>query len=338
MKKITIILLACIMISGMVFAGGGGQSAGAPAAEKPITLTAYCPANVTSVPTKALIKFKEGVEAATGGKILMNVRHSGELGTDADSLQSTRMGEIDVYFAGTSTYSTFYNKVNILDMPFIFRDSMHAYEFVNSSMGEEIYKDLPSFGLVFIASGDNGMRNIATTKRPVHTVDDVRGMRVRVPVSQVYLDVWEALGATPIMLALQELAIALANGTAEAQDNATYHLVANATYDDIKYYSFINYMWGGCTLSMNAVKWSKLTPEQQKIMKDQGKVMAKYSFDAIAEDNVTAMETLKKAGVQFNMSPDVQSFRNKLGGAEYYKRYVKEPWYNQAVLDRILQR
>jgi TRAP-type C4-dicarboxylate transport system substrate-binding protein len=64
--------------------------------------------------------------------------------------------------------------------------------------------------------------------------------------------------------------------------------------------------------------------------------MAKYSFDAIAEDNVTAMETLKQAGVQFNMNPDIQSFKNKLGGAEYYKRYEKESWYNQAILDRIL--
>ena len=54
---------------------------------------------------------------------------------------------------------------------------------------------------------------------------------------------WQALGATPVALALPELALALSNGTAEAQDNATYHLVANATYDDIKYFSNINYMW-----------------------------------------------------------------------------------------------
>ena len=335
MKKIIVVLLACVMVSGMAFAGGG-QAGGRASTDRPVTLTAYCPSNVTSVPTKALLKYKELVEAASGGQILINVHHSGELGNDADSLQSARMGTIDIYFGGTSTYTPFYNKANILDMPFLFKDSMQAYDFVNSSIGEEIFKDLPSFGLIFLAEGDNGMRHIATTRRQVNTVDDVRGMKVRVPVSQVYLDVWEAMGATPVMLALQELAIALANGTAEAQDNATYHIVANATYDDIKYYSFINYMWMGCTLSMNAVSWSKLTPEQQNILKEQGKVMAKYSFDTIAEDNVTAMQTLRNAGVQFNMNPDIQSFKNRLGGAEYYKRYVNEPWYNQAILDRIL--
>jgi tripartite ATP-independent transporter DctP family solute receptor len=338
MKKIGLILLA-LAIPLAVFAGGQAAPAGGgtPAAEaKPVTLTAYCPSNATSVPTKALLKYKELVEAASGGKILITVHHSGELGNDADSLQSARMGTIDIYFGGTSTYTTFYNKANILDMPFLFKDSNQAYDFVNSSIGEEIFKDFPSFGLVFLAEGDNGMRHIATTKKAVHTVDDVRGMKVRVPVSQVYLDVWEAMGSTPIMLALQELSIALANGTADAQDNATYHIVANATYDDIKYYSFINYMWMGCTLSMNAVSWSKLTPEQQNILKEQGKMMAKYSFDTIAEDNVTAMETLKKAGVQFDMNPDIQSFKNKLGGSEYYKRYAKEPWYNQGIIDKIL--
>jgi tripartite ATP-independent transporter DctP family solute receptor len=337
MKKIFVILLVCIVVPGMVFAGGGQAGAGqASQGTKPVTLTAYCPSNVTSVPTKALLKYKELVEAASGGNIQITVHHSGELGNDADSLQSTRMGTIDIYFGGTSTYTTFYNKANILDMPFLFKDSIQAYEFVNSSIGEEIFSDFPSFGLVFLAEGDNGMRHIATTRKPVHTVDDVRGMKVRVPVSQVYLDVWEAMGATPVMLALQELSIALANGTAEAQDNATYHIVANATYDDIKYYSFINYMWMGCTLSMNAVSWSKLSPEQQNILKEQGKAMAKYSFDAIAEDNVTAMETLRKVGVQFDMNPDIQSFKDRLGGAEYYKRYAKENWYNQAILDRIL--
>ena len=82
----------------------------------------------------------------------------------------------------------------------------------------------------------------------VHTAADVEGLKLRVPTSQMYLDCWEALGANPVALALNELAIALSNGTAEGQDNATYHLVANATYDDIKYFSFINYMWMGLSL------------------------------------------------------------------------------------------
>ena len=230
-----------------------------------------------------------------------------------------------------SFYSCFF-----LDLPFLFDSAEEAYEVVNGEIGEEIFADLESTGLVYLAEGDNGMRQIATTNRPVHTAADVEGLKIRVPTSQMYLDCWETLGANPVALALNELAIALSNGTAEGQDNATYHLVANATYDDIKYFSFINYMWMGCTMAVNADKWNSLPEEYQSIMKEQAKVAAKYSFDTIAEDNEVATQTLKDAGVEFDEEPDIQSFKDKLGGEEFYKRYEGEAWYNQELLDEIL--
>jgi tripartite ATP-independent transporter DctP family solute receptor len=333
MRKISLFVVLLLTV-GLLFAGGRSDSSAA--GSKPLTLTVYSPGNATSVPTKTILKYKELVEAASGGKILLTTHHSGELGNDAEALQSTRMGTIDIIFAGTSGFTSFYEKASILDLPFLFRDAKQAYEIVNSPIGEQIFSDLPSVGMVYLSEGDNGMRHIATTRRAVNNVDDVRGLKIRVPTSKMYLDVWGALGATPVALALNELAIALANGTAEAQDNATYHLVANATYDDIKYYSFINYMWMGCTMAANSVMWNKLTPEQQKILKEQAVIAAKYSFDTIEEDNVTAIETLKKAGVQFDNNPNIQSFKDKLGGSNYYKQYVNEKWYNQTVIDQIL--
>ncbi|MBP1578051.1 MAG: TRAP transporter substrate-binding protein, partial [Oscillospiraceae bacterium] len=245
---------------------------------------------------------------------------------------------IDIIFAGTSGFTSFYDKAKVLDLPFLFDSAEEAYEVVNSEIGEAIFSDFAKYGLVYLSEGDNGMRHISTTNRPVHTAADVAGLKLRVPTSQMYLDCWETLGATPIALALNELSIALANGTAEGQDNATYHLVANATYDDIKYFSNINYMWMGCTMAVNAVSWSKLSENQQKILKEQAVVAAKYSFDTIATDNETATKTLQEAGVEFDFTPDVQSFKDKLGGAEYYKRYANEPWYDQALIDSILSK
>ena len=218
----------------------------------------------------------------------LDVHHSNELGNDAEAIESTRMGTIDIIFAGTSGFTSFYEKAKVLDLPFLFDSAEQAYEVTNSDVGEQIFADFPQYGLIYLAEGDNGMRHISTTNRPIHTADDVAGLKIRVPTSQLYLDVWEALGAPPVALALPELALALSNGTAEGQDNATYHLVANATYDDIKYFSNINYMWMGCTMAVNSVTWSKLAPEVQDILKEQAKVAAKYSFDTIAADNETA--------------------------------------------------
>ena len=302
----------------------------------PVTLTLYSPGNENSVPTKTILEYKKLVEEASGGKITLDAHHSGELGNDAEALQSARMGTIDIIFAGTSGFTEFYDKAKILDLPFLFDSAEQAYEVVNGEIGEKIFADLPSSGLIYLSEGDNGMRQISTTNRAVHTAADVEGLKLRVPTSQMYLDCWEALGANPVALALNELAIALSNGTAEGQDNATYHLVANATYDDIKYFSFINYMWMGCTMAANADSWEKLPAEYQAILKDQAKIAAKYSFDTIAEDNQAATETLKAAGVEFDENPDIQSFKDKLGGNDYYLRYENEPWYSQEILDEIL--
>ena len=326
MKKLISALLAGAMVLSLAACGSktssgssaaasqpaGSSSASASTAEpaiEPVKLTIYSPGNENSVPTKTIIEYARLVSEASDGAITLDVHHSNELGNDAEAIESTRMGTIDIIFAGTSGFTSFYEKAKVLDLPFLFDSAEQAYEVTNSDVGEQIFADFPQYGLIYLAEGDNGMRHISTTNRPIHTADDVAGLKIRVPTSQLYLDVWEALGATPVALALPELALALSNGTAEGQDNATYHLVANATYDDIKYFSNINYMWMGCTMAVNSVTWSKLAPEVQDILKEQAKVAAKYSFDTIATDNETATKTLQDAGVEFDFEPDVQSSR-----------------------------
>lgn len=339
MKKLVSLLLSASMLLSLAACGGGADNSGSGSSQggvDPVTLTIYSPGNENSVPTKTIIKYAELVSEASDGAITLDVHHSGELGTDAESIESTRMGTIDLIFAGTSGFTSFYEKAKVLDLPFLFDSAEQAYEVTNSEIGEQIFSDFEEYGLVYLAEGDNGMRQISTTNRPIHSAEDVKGLKIRVPESALYVDVWEALGATPVALALTELSLALSNGTAEAQDNATYHLVANATYDDIKYFSNINYMWMGCTMAANSTTWNKLSAEQQAILKEQAVVAAKYSFDTIAEDNETATKTLQEAGVEFDFEPDVQSFKDALGGDSYYDRYAGESWYDQALLDSIL--
>lgn len=341
MKKfISMLLVLAIMLT--LAACGAKESAPAakaPAAEaiKPVTLKIYSPGNENSVPTKTIIEYARLVNEASNGAITLDVHHSNELGNDAEAIESTRMGTIDIIFAGTSGFTSFYEKAKILDLPFLFNSAEQAYEVTNGEVGEKIFADFPQYGLVYLSEGDNGMRHISTTNRPINSAEDIKGLKIRVPTSQLYLDVWEALGATPVALALPELALALSNGTAEAQDNATYHLVANATYDDIKYFSNINYMWMGCTMAVNSVTWNKLDPQVQNILKEQAKVAAKYSFDTIATDNETATKTLQEAGVVFNFEPDVKSFQDMLGGDAYYDRYENDSWFDRDLLNTILE-
>ncbi len=343
MKRISAVILAAMMIFTVGCKNEPLPEPSLAESKQPqektaVVFTAYSPGSKDSVPTKTVIRFAQLVEEASDGEIRVNVRHSNELGNDSQAIENVRSGKIDIIFAGTSGFGSFYDKARVLDLPFLFDSAEQAYQTVNGEIGEAVFADFPKYGLVYLAEGDNGMRQLATTDRPVHTADDVVGLRLRVPDSQMYLDCWNALGAEPVALPLDELSAALVDKTAEGQDNAAYHMVANDTYRNIKYFSDINYMWMGCTMAANAVSWNKLTPSQQELVKQQAVAAAKYSFEMIEADNKAAEKVLEEAGVVFDREPDVQSFKDKLGGSEYYKRYANEPWYDQALVDSILNR
>lgn len=243
-------------------ASAGGSDAGFTNT----TLTLYSPGGENSVPTKTIIKYGELIEEATGGAVKCDVQYGGTLGNDAEAIESTRMGTIDLIFAGTSGFTSFYDKAKVMDLPFLFTSAEEANEVLNSTdIGEQIFADFGDYDLVYLAEGDNGMRHVSTVKSwgQIEKADDVIGLKIRVPQSQMYTDCWSTLGATPVALALTELTTALSNGTAQAQDNATYHEVANATWDDIGYFSFINYMWMGCTMAANKIAWDERRVRQR---------------------------------------------------------------------------
>lgn len=315
-------------------ASAGGSDAGFTNT----TLTLYSPGGENSVPTKTIIKYGELIEEATGGAVKCDVQYGGTLGNDAEAIESTRMGTIDLIFAGTSGFTSFYDKAKVMDLPFLFTSAEEANEVLNSTdIGEQIFADFGDYDLVYLAEGDNGMRHVSTVKSwgQIEKADDVIGLKIRVPQSQMYTDCWSTLGATPVALALTELTTALSNGTAQAQDNATYHEVANATWDDIGYFSFINYMWMGCTMAANKIAWDKLNETTQNVLREKAKEAAQFSFDCIAEDNVTARKTMEEGGVQFCDNPDIDSFKKKLDIPAYYTRYASEAWYDQSLVDTI---
>ncbi len=331
MKK-TIMLAAAGLCAALAFAGG---KADAPAAGsgKAITLKAYVPTNPTAVPTKALIMFADNVNKAAGGKLDIQVFHSGQLGNDREAIESTRIGTIDIMFAGTGGYSSFYNKTKIFDLPFLFTNAKEAYEVVNGPVGEELFSGLKNFNLVYLATGDNGMRHISTAKTPINSVEDVKGLKIRVPEIDTYVAIWKSWGAIVTPMPITELYMALQTGVVDAQDNAPYHTVASKVYEVQNYYSMINYMWMGLTMVANDKAWAKLSPELQKLVKEEAKKMAKWTFDEIEKDNVTALETMKARGTTINMNPDRASFMKNIDA--FYAQYEGQPWYDKALVQKL---
>ena len=134
------------------------------------------------MPTKTIIKYGELIEEATGGAVKCDVQYGGTLGNDAEAIESTRMGTIDLIFAGTSGFTSFYDKAKVMDLPFLFTSAEEANEVLNSTdIGEQIFADFGDYDLVYLAEGDNGMRHVSTVKSwgQIEKADDVIGLKIR---------------------------------------------------------------------------------------------------------------------------------------------------------------
>ena len=147
-------------------ASAGGSDAGFTNT----TLTLYSPGGENSVPTKTIIKYGELIEEATGGAVKCDVQYGGTLGNDAEAIESTRMGTIDLIFAGTSGFTSFYDKAKVMDLPFLFTSAEEANEVLNSTdIGEQIFADFGDYDLVYLAEGDNGMRHVPPSRAGVRS-------------------------------------------------------------------------------------------------------------------------------------------------------------------------
>ena len=130
MKK----LLSLLLVLTMVFAVACAGTTVSSAADDSIKLIAYCPG--AGVPFQTVEKFAEIVNAADCG-VVVEVHENGTLGNDAEAIESTRMGTIDVICAGTSGFTAFYEPAKVLDLPFLFSDAEQACEVMNGEVGEE---------------------------------------------------------------------------------------------------------------------------------------------------------------------------------------------------------
>ena len=336
-KKNSLIWLVCLLFIVALLAGCGGGTKpaadGKPAADaKPINLIAYNPMPPSSVPTQTLIKFAEIAEKNSNGRLKFTVKHSGQLGSDREGIESAKMGTIDVIISGTGMYSSFYDKVKIFDLPFLFTDAKQARKVVNGPIGERIFKDLNKQGFVYLGTGDNGMRQVSS-KRKIQTVDDVKGLKIRLPEMPTYLAVWKSWGSTPVPIPVSELYMSLKTGVVEAQDNAPYHTVATKCYEVQPNFAMINYMWMGLTAAMNEKKFNSLPPDLQKVIKDAAIEATNWSFDAIEKADQDAFKVMKEAGVDVNMTPDRASFMKNLPAI--YAQFNKEAWFDQKLIDEI---
>ncbi|MGV3570998.1 MAG: TRAP transporter substrate-binding protein [Ramlibacter sp.] len=279
-----------------------------PAAAQTITLKAsdVHPAGYPNV--VAIENLGKKLEAATKGKIKLQMFPGGVLGSEKEVVEQTQVGAIQIARISLGVLGPVVPDVNVFNMPFVFRDEAHMRKVIDGPIGAEILDKITNSPARLVALGymDSGSRSLYT-KKPVRKPEDLKGQKIRMMGNPLFVDTMNAMGGNGISMGHTEVFGALQTGVIDGAENNPPTLFTSNQYTTVKYYTQTNHLIIPEIFVMSKVTWDKLSKDEQALVK-------KFSREAQMEqrglwDKSVAEYTgkLKAAGIEF-INTDTKPF------------------------------
>ena len=208
------------------------------------------------------------VAERTGGRHQIRVFHSRQLGEEKETLEQTRAGAIDLNRTNVALIGTMVPAMNVLAMPFLFRSVEHLQKVLDGPIGDEILGSFEPYGFVGLAFYDSGARSIYNSVRPVRSIADLKGMRIRVQQSEQMSDMIRALGAEPVELPYGQVLTGLATRLIDGAENNWPSFVTTDHYKIAGFYTLTEHTMSPEVLVMSQKAWQSLSAEDQKIFRE----------------------------------------------------------------------
>jgi tripartite ATP-independent transporter DctP family solute receptor len=280
MKK-RIWLMSVVVVLCFLFLADPGQGA-------PIRLKLGTVSPPASIDTIASKKMEELVDERSTGRLKIDV-FPGTLGTGQTQLEGVMMGTLDLFVGAADFNSSFEKDYNILSVPFVFRDQKHLQTFFNSPLNAEIKERLrKNRGIWIMTENWNSTPRILLSKKPINSPEDLRGIKMRVPESEIYLKSWKALGTYPTQVPWGEAYLALMQGVVDAMDAPYGAALPMKFYEAAPNISLTNHVMFAVSVSMNHKKFLSLPKDLQDILlgavRDAGDYFTKIDLDKYDKD------------------------------------------------------
>ena len=252
------------------------------------------------------------VRAATGGRLDVTVFPNNQLGADPSALAQLRSGAIQFFTASGGLLGGVVPVAQIENVGFAFADEASAFRAMDGELGALVRGEIAAKGLIALDRiWDNGMRQVTAAAKPIVTVDDMAGFRIRTPPSPLWIDLFRTLGAAPTPIAGAELYLALQTHVVDGQENALAGIEATRLYEVQKYLSFTNHMWAGYWMLANGDAWNALPPDVQATVRRLNAKYARIQRRDVSLLNVSLADKLRRRGMELHRV-DQRPFRDKL--------------------------
>ncbi len=290
--------------------GSTAASTGSAAASgASVTLKLGFSTNEEDPRAKGAQQFKEEVEEKTGGAVTVELYPSGQLGGDADLINSIALdsGTVDIIVTDASNFATYDAKMGISALPFQFETFDDAWAFMDSDIEAAAEEGLLAQNMRVLAHYCNGFRCVTNSKGPINSPADMNGLLIRTPENPVIMATMTALGANPQPLSFSELYQALQQKTYDAQENPIPVIYNNNLFEVQEYLSITNHIYSGMCFTISETSWKKLSADQQQIVSDAAKASADYDRELNEQQTNDLVSALEEKGMKIN-SPDLAPF------------------------------
>jgi tripartite ATP-independent transporter DctP family solute receptor len=272
------------------------------------------------------------VEERSGGRLQIRVFHSRQLGEEKETIEQTRAGAIDLNRTNVALIGNFVPAMNVLAMPFLFRSIEHMQKVLDGPIGSEILNSFEPFGFVGLAFYDSGARSIYNSVRPVRSLADLKGLRIRVQQSEQMSVMIKALGADPVELPYGQVLTGLATHLIDGAENNWPSFVTTDHYKFAGFYTLTEHTMSPEVLVMSHKAWSSLPPDDQKIFRESAVRSSQFMREKWRDLEDQSRARAEAAGVAIVKDIDRKPLEDAM--ATLYDKAKSDP-ASAALIDRI---
>jgi tripartite ATP-independent transporter DctP family solute receptor len=272
--------------------------------------------------TLGMVRYAQLVKERTKGRVAIQVHHSRELGDERQVVEGLQLGTIHLTVSSTGPLGGFVPEMNVVDLPFLFRNPEHAYKVLDGEIGQDLLNKFDLVGIKGLAFWENGFRHITSAKKAIREPGDLRGLKIRVMENRVHQAAFRQLGADATPMAWGEVFTSLQQGLLDAQENPIPIIYTFKLNEVQKYLSLTAHVYSPAPVLMSKKTWDRLPPDIQKVMLDTAREIARYERGLIGEQEQKELGELKARGMTVIENPDRAAFREAM-------RPVFEQFQNQ---------
>jgi tripartite ATP-independent transporter DctP family solute receptor len=250
---------------------------------------------------EAVVRMGKKLETATSGRLSIQMFPSMQLGGEKEMIEQAQVGALQIARISVGPMGPIVDELNVFNMPFVFRDVPHMQKVVDGPIGNEMLTKLtasPQSRLVGLCWMDAGARSVYNSKKPIKTIDDLKGLKIRMMGNPLFVDTMNALGGNGIAMGFDQLYNALQTGVVDGAENNPPSYESGKHYQVAKYYSLTEHLIIPEILVFSKRSWDGLAKADQDLIMKLSKEAQQEERKLWAEREAQSMAEIKKAGIE----------------------------------------